>query len=274
MRPASSSSFALHHNHRRRPLPPEGYCPTMGKRSTHRCQCHGSPAVDAATFPAHRRGTLRQCNRRYEECLASNCRLCRDSDLKANVLPAPPPLRWRNRRLHQTCCQDSGGRSPDGRPCQVIRRCSSVAPLSALQAKFPRCWRQADRHTGSSARGVLSSRQADPYTVRNVKRQEVGRQSRFKQRRHLSYGTVRMEFGTMWSVEGIVDSSRRAVLVRIIEPFVSRIQVPGRSLAGSRVEACQKERSYRRMRFLLRLRHEKSALKIMQHQWGSENALQ
>lgn len=91
MRPASSSSFALHHNHRRRPLPPERYCPTMGKRSTRRCQCHGSPAVDAATVPAHRRGTLRQCNRRYEECLASNCRLCRDSDLKANVLPAPPP---------------------------------------------------------------------------------------------------------------------------------------------------------------------------------------
>lgn len=153
MRPASSSSFALHHNHRRRPLPPERYCPTMGKRSTHRCQCHGSPAVDAATIPAHRRGTLRQCNRRYEECLASNCRLCRDSDLKANVLPALPPLRWRNRRLHQTCCQDSGDRSPDGRPCQVIRRCSSVAPLSGLQAKLPRCWRQADRHTGSSARG-------------------------------------------------------------------------------------------------------------------------
>lgn len=72
---------------------------------------------------------------------------------KPTSFPPRPPLRWRNRRLHQTCCQDSGGRSPDGRPCQVIRRCSSVAPLSGLQAKFPRCWRQADRHTGSSARG-------------------------------------------------------------------------------------------------------------------------
>lgn len=74
-------------------------------------------------------------------------------------LPAPPPA-LAQQTPPQTCCQDSGGRSPGGPPCQVIERwgCTQV--------------RQ---------QGVASSRQTVLDTVRKLcKRQGAGRQSRFK----------------------------------------------------------------------------------------------
>lgn len=133
----------------------------------------------------------------------------------------PRPLRWRNRRLHRLCCQDSGGRlgrSPGGPPCQVIERCPFKSrSLLRVAGAVP-----SMLETGRQAH----SAKPEPQAAGSGQAIEIQAES---PSRHCENG-IRYLGGAQY--EGIVNSmviqADEQCHVRAIEHFVSRIQVPGR----------------------------------------------